>query len=134
VTISGEDINNADGKTVYVEYTDCNNQLTTLPFTIPGDYEICLKAPANPITIYYYRGEEQIFDIKSDYVSTGECCTQPTPTPTPTVTITRTPTLTPTITRTPTLTPTVTPACDPPAGLYGGNEFTTDFEYPPAEF
>jgi hypothetical protein len=109
-----------DGK-VYLVYTDCNNLLTQVEYSVASAYThtVCaLSSQIGVLTDIFFYQDNAPLSGTSSWSNSYNCCSSPTPTPTPTPTITETPTNTPTETPTPTVTNTQTPTPTEPYDIY----------------
>jgi hypothetical protein len=123
VNVSQNDLDEATGNsiflnfTLYVEYTDCDNNQQIRTYNAAGTYTNDFCALDNTfIYLNYYQNDNIALASFSTVNEQGDCCDEP-PTPTPTSTLTPTPTPTgetPTPTPTSTLTPTPTPTGETP--------------------
>jgi uncharacterized protein (TIGR02145 family) len=104
VTINQQDLNNSinnsdpelDGK-VFISYTDCNGEPTSIGYSSAGTYPNAFCADPSESIIALYWNEDFGTITLSSYATEGGSCVAPTPTPTvtPSISISPTPSTTP---------------------------------------
>ena len=103
LNISQLDIDAATGNftepdyTVFVSYTDCNEEFQTQSFGIAGTYtDVICASDSGIVSLFYYQNDQPYLSFNSTTNQGDSCSGGETPTPTPTY-VPPTPTPTPTI-------------------------------------